>query len=56
MLLVFSFVWRLIGKLVKLSLWVFEVLLDDGEDYYFLGVRSSGSVSDEEEGREDIDV
>lgn len=51
-----SFVRRSTGKSAKSSLWAPEALSDDGEDYYSPGARSSGSVSDEEEGREDIDA
>lgn len=51
-----NFVRRATGKPAKSSLWAPEALSDDAEDYYSAGASGSGSVSEEEEGREDIDA
>lgn len=51
-----NFVRRATGKSAKSSLWAPEALSDDREDYCSAGASGSGSVSEEEEGREDIDA
>lgn len=51
-----NFVRRSTGKSARSSLWAPEALSDDEEDYYSTRTSGSGSVTDEEEAREDIDA
>ncbi|KAE8543614.1 hypothetical protein D1P53_000329 [Cryptococcus gattii VGV] len=51
-----NFVRRSTGKSARSSLWAPQALSDDEEDYYSTRTSGSGSVTDEEEAREDIDA